>query len=234
MKYVYAASAWIGAALACGTSTVVMATPPAASSDGDELAVRAGEEAIAKQFISGERYPGDVRDVTTVYGWVSVGRVYWVADVPHKRTSVVVRLTEQSNPASLNGDTAAISSFLSRQFNGRPPAGAQFNAIVKFLKDVATSPGAAIATKKFCDRQRPGIQHWLKGRAKDPATFEQCCTGIQLDVREDKWTVQFNVFNTRGGVNSVSASGSTTPLTVDSIRVDSVKPDGEFYYPLEG
>jgi hypothetical protein len=86
----------------------------------------------------------------------------------------------------------------------------------------------------YGDHQRPKIQNWLKGRAKDPAVFDQFCTGIQLHVRKDKWTVQFNVFNTRGGVTSVSASGNTTPLTVDRIRVDSVKPERGILLPLGG
>lgn len=57
---------------------------------------------------------------------------------------------------------------------------------------------------------------------------------IRVSQHGNGWEIQFNVFNTRGGVELVRARGRSVPFAVDTIDVMPVKPDGEFTYPLSG
>jgi hypothetical protein len=46
--------------------------------------------------------------------------------------------------------------------------------------------------------------------------------------------MQFNVFNSAGGVNTITVSGTERPFTIRQISVDELKPAGEFSYRMVG
>jgi hypothetical protein len=189
---------------------------------------------IAKLFLVGPRRPGDVKEATVIYRWVSVGRVYWVSDWKSDRVLVVAAFGGKEAPVCLTGNVAAMSDFLSREFDGRFPKDG-LRDLARILKDVAIGPFAAIASEEFLrNQERDGLEYWLKGREKDPSAFEKLVTGIHGTASGNVWEVWFNVFNNRGGVDSLKASGTVSPITVRQLTVEEVKPAGEFYFPLEG
>jgi hypothetical protein len=58
--------------------------------------------------------------------------------------------------------------------------------------------------------------------------------GSQAINVETNGNCMFNVFNVKGGVAAVSASGTITPFTIRQLKVTPVKPAGEFNYPFAG
>lgn len=191
-------------------------------------------DVVAKMFLTGPRVPGDVRDVTRAYGWVTVGRIFFVSDWSRHRMLVVGTSGGDRPPVLLTGSTAAVSEFASRQFNGKFPGLSRGEDIAQLLKDTTIAPSAMIATREFWEQQRKHIGGWLGGREKDPEMFRKLCAGIHGDERQNEWRMEFNVFKTDGGVDSVTASGTVVPMTVRRIDVEVVKPKGEFHCPLEG
>jgi hypothetical protein len=210
--------------------------PPMASNEPNAVKNQDTEgELVARMFLTGARRPGDVIEATSSYSWLKSGRIFWVSDWALDRVFVVATLGGGAPLVRLSGNPAGISNFLSKQFDGRFPGGGQREHIARLLKDVSIGPSAVIASAAFLENQRrSGLHEWLKGREKDSAVFVRLCVGIQGREDKNEWELQFNVFNTRGGVNLVKASGTVSPLSIREIIVGVVKAPGEFSYPLEG
>jgi hypothetical protein len=202
----------------------------------EETRMNPGEseaDRVAKRFLSKPPEPGDVRDATSVYPWISAARVYWLNDWQARRV-VVVAVPDGRPPVRLTGDRAAVADFMSRQFDGRFPDASRVGGIAQLLKDATVGPHSNLADREFLDSQRADLASWLKGRQKDARAFESFCTGIRETVNDNEWHLQFNAFNPAGGVDSVKASGTVAPLTIKDLTVEVVKSPGEFTNPLEG
>jgi len=198
-----------------------------------------GSDEVARLFLVGPRRPWDVSDRTSAYKWFSVGRVYEVRDSSLNRQLIVGALGDGTPPVSLTGpeNRKATADFLSKQFSGKFPGRGKVDGVAQLLKDVTLGPYAVIADRQFLQSQKSGagsVREWLKGREKDPRVFEGICTGVE--AREDKndWLLRFNAFNTVGGVDRLTATGTRSPLTIQRVSVEEVKPAGEFFFPLEG
>jgi hypothetical protein len=209
---------------------------PAATARADRAS---GTDEVARLFLVGPRRPWDVSDRTSAYRWFSVGRVYEVRDSSLNRQLIVGALGDGTPPVSLTGpeNRKATADFLSKQFNGRFPGRAKAEGVAQLLKDVTLGPYGVIADRQFLQSQKRGtgsVREWLKGRETDPKVFEGFCTDVE--AREDKndWLLQFNVFNTEGGVDRLTATGTISPLTIQRVSVKELKPAGEFFFPLEG
>jgi hypothetical protein len=196
------------------------------------------QDEVARLFLVGPRRPWDVYDRTAAYGWISVGRVYSVRDSNLGRAFLVGALGDGTAPVSLSGpeNRRAAAEFLSRQFRGRFPGLDKSEGVAQFLKDITLGLYAQIADARFLKSQKRdgGLQGWLKGREKDPAVFEALCSGVRAREDKNEWQLEFNVFNTGGGVDRLKVSGSIAPLAIQALSVEEVKAVGEFYYPLEG
>lgn len=147
---------------------------------------------------------------------------------------VVATLGDGKPPVSLTGDAALLSEFLAKQFNGQFQGAGQVEGVAQLLKDATIGPAAVIGSAAFLKSQTGEFDEWLKGREKNPAVFKNLCTGIRSYNDKGQWQIEFNVFNTVGGVDSLKASGGMAPLTIQALVVKPVKPAGEFSYPLEG
>lgn len=203
---------------------------------GDEAAYNldcASEEAVARRFLTAPRRAADVWDVTASYPWLTVGRTYWVLDRSADRRLFVATLAREEPPLQLTDNPAGVAELLTRQFAGRFP-GTGHEAIPRILKDSFVGRSSVIATPEFLEKQREDLYWWLRGREKDPAVFESFCAGVSGEQRGNDWQVQFNVFNARGGVDVVRASGTREPLTIRDVVVEVLKTDGEFSFPLVG
>jgi hypothetical protein len=238
-------AAWGAAQLACATRTpppsssasappAPAPTAPAPKAAGTEKGEDL-DDVVAEMFLKGKkRSPGDVREATILYKWLKVGRVYWVFDWDNDRIAMVATPGGGSPPVRLTGDNVALGNFLSKQFDGRYPGASQRANIARFLKDASISPSAVIGTPEFLNAQRRSFDEWLQKREKNPEVFAKLCTGIVGREDKNEWQLQFNVFNPRGGVDLLTASGTISPLTIRELKVEVVKPRGEFSYPLEG
>jgi len=205
---------------------------------GAEMAKDEAEmDLVAKLFLTGPRGPRDVRDHTASYSWVSTGRVYWVLDRKQNRRLVVATLPDWQAPVCLSyaESTHAISAFLSSQFKGKFPGAGRVKEIARFLKDAKVAPAASVASPELLEREKfDGFASWLRGREKDRAVFVALCSGVQEYEIGNEWRIEFNVFNQLGGVNSVKASGTVLPFTVQRIEVAETRPPGEFSHPITG
>jgi hypothetical protein len=165
------------AVLACAPATAPMAPNHAGATKTDE---HESESAlVARLFVPGPRMPRDVTEVTVAYPWLSVGRVYWVEHPPLSGVLVVVAaLGDGPLPVRLTGDTAALSQFLSRQFNGRFPGAGRFRDVAELLRDV-TLPRAAIgsAESTWSDKFTSAIGYSLvdidNTEAQTPRAFKR-------------------------------------------------------------
>jgi len=186
--------------------------------------------AVARQFL-GDRQGGAWK---AGYEWLTVGRLYWVRG-PLEPNRLVAVVGEGRAPILLTGDIAALKGFLAMQFNGRLPGVGALNDIAQLVKDGILGYAGSIATPEFLARQkRDGLDHWLQGRARDPAELEKACSGIRGSLNRNQWTLEFNVITAAGGVEVVRASGTASPLVLEHVSVGVVKPRGEFTNPLEG
>ena len=200
-------------------------------------AIDAERQWVTKLFLPGRTGPQDVSDVTHAYPWVVSGRIYRVTDRKNNRTILVSASGGETAPVSL-GDInhrAALSDFVFRQFNGRFPGIDRIGVIATLMKDVVIGSGSSIANADLLRKAKTfGVAGWLRGREKNPRVFEGLCTGIHGDVDQDSWWMEFNVFNSRGGVELVKVQGAVSPPSVLSVTVVEMKPEGEFFYDLDG
>jgi len=137
----------------------------------------------------------------------------------------------------LTGDLAALKTFLALQYNGRLPGVGALNNIAQLVKDATFGKRGRIATPAFFDAQFDAgggsIDDWFRDESQhDPAEFARLCPEIRASLDKDAWTLEFNVLNSSGGVDVVRASGTASPLTLQQVNIDVVKPRGEFNYPL--
>lgn len=215
-------------------------TDPSGVVDGSTTEVatsnssQAREDIVAKQFLTGPRQPRDVQDMTHAYPWISVGRIYWVLDRAWNRRLVIFWRGNDSLPVLLTGDTKTLSNILVEQYRAGFPGLSHVDEIATLIKDSMTTPAAVIPTEAFCKSQQKFIDGWLRGREKREAEFKKFCTGIRASENGNSWAIQFNVFNTRGGVEVLSARGTVMPFSVNAIEAVTLRPDGEFTYPLSG
>jgi hypothetical protein len=198
-----------------------------------------GSDEVARLFLVGPRRPWDVYDRTSTYKWFSVGRVYAVRDSSLNRQLIVGALGDGTPPVNLTGpeNRKATADFLSRQFSGRFPGRGKVDGVAQLLKDVTLGPRGVIADRHFLQSQKWGtgsVREWLKGREKEPKVFEGICTGVETREDENEWQLRFNVFNTEGGVDRLTAVGTRAPLTIQRVSVEELKRAGEFFFPLEG
>jgi hypothetical protein len=195
---------------------------------------RAEEDLVGRLFSRG---PLDtVYDTRQFKPWVSTGRLYGVTGKSPRRYLLVAVLGPDKPPVCLTGaSTQVLSDYLATQFHGRFPGDQSVTAISKFLTDVMLPPGSVIGDQKLWDEERRHpLWTWRGARERDLAVFERLCRGVQASEADNRWQVTFNAFRTDGGVDSVTASGSSVPLTITQITVRELKPAGEFWYPLEG
>jgi hypothetical protein len=209
-------------------------------SEDDEVArsFQGEREEVARLFLTEPKQLSDVRDRTGAYDWFTVGRVYGVYDFNRNRALVVVTLGDGTPPVSLTGPQhrKATADFLSKQFNGSFPDLGKIGGVAQLLKDVTIGMHAVIADEPFLKSQErnDGLRAWLRGRETDPKVFEGLCTGVEAREHENEWQLRFNVFNTAGGVDRLTAVGTRSPLTIQRVSVKEIKRAGEFFFPLEG
>jgi hypothetical protein len=211
---------------ALGVAGCVSAGSPASRGPRQEAAK---SEAVARR-VSGDR-SGGAWTAASAYQWLTVGKLYWVAS-PVEADVLVAVLGGGPTPARLTGDVAALNRFLAMQFNGRLPDVGALSDIAQLIKDALVGRRGRIATPEFLDSQALQLDDWLKGDNADPAEFAQLCSGIRTSLDKNAWTVEFNVFNGWGGVDVVRASGTASPLTLQQVSIDVVKPREEFNYPF--
>lgn len=163
--------------------------------------------------------------------------MYWVGDRKRERLRVVVSGDLATSPQLLSGanDLGVIAKFVSEQFAGPLPFDVEVNNLATFFKDIAVDPLALVATREELDSQRrAGLDDWLQCREKSRAVFESLWTGIRIEKMDKRWTMKFNVFKFKGGVDSAEASGTLAPLTLQELGVEVLKAAGEFCFPIEG
>jgi len=214
------------AGLACATGSV--GAPATKESRAGEVGKGESElDVVARTFLGSNdrRY---VRPGNAAYPWLTVGNVYFVS-VPN-RVLVVATLGDGKSPVRLTGDPSAVATFVSKQGGGKFIG---FGALANLLTDVAVHPTGSIGTPDLLLDPRD-LGDWMQGREKDPSVLKSLCTGIKGDQRENEWKLRFNVFNLKGGVDAVSASGTVSPFTIRQLSVTPVKPAGEFHYPFAG
>ena len=186
---------------------------------------------IEELFLGGQ--PGWFKENEN-YRWVLGGKVYSVFARQSGRW-LLVALMDDGHAVCLTGDFEAVAALLAKQFGGTFPGPGQGSAIAYLLKDALLGHADLIAEPDLLAwLKRRGLASWLKGREKDPAIFEQQFSTIIARQDRNLWEVQFNVITARGGVETVKASGTVSPLTLGHVSLEIVKPPGEFYYPLEG
>jgi hypothetical protein len=225
------------AAPTSSTGVVAMNIPAEGSVDAranngepraDEVAKRESEIDLVARMFLGSPERKHVRWGNATYPWLTMGNVYFVYSPG--RVLVVGALGDGKPPLLLTDDPAAISTFVSKQAGGRFIG---FAALAKLLRDVAVHPTGSIGTPDLLLDPRD-VRDWMQGREKDPNVFKSLCAGIAGNQRGNEWQLQFNVFNVKGGVAAVSASGTITPFTIRQLKVTPVKPAGEFNYPFAG
>ena len=218
----------VTAALAsAGCASTSSSTPPRTLDEE-----RAESAAVARLFL-GDRPGGAWK--AGAYTWVTVGRLYWVMGPYERPFPLLVAVVDgEPAPLRLSDDVAALKRFLSMQFGGRLPGLSALGDIAQLVKDGVVGKGGSIATPEFFESQRNDLGDWLKGRERDPAEFRRQFSGIRGGLDKNEWTLEFNIINGWGGVDTLRASGTASPLTLRQVSVDVVKPRGEFYYPLEG
>jgi len=209
------------------TNQAVAPSAPEVQASPEEIAE---SEAVARHFLGDRR---GAAQKAGAYGWLTVGRLYWVTG-PVEPTRLVAVPGEGRTPVLLTGDIAALKSFLALQFDGRLPGVDALNGIAQLVKDAIVGKGGSIATPEFFRSQHDALGEWLKGRARDPAELERLCSGIRSSLGKNEWTLEFNVINGAGGVDVVRASGTASPLALRNVSVGLVKARGEFRYPIEG
>lgn len=178
--------------------------------------------------------PAAASQAAPAYPWLTVGRLYWTTD-PLGPDLLVADLGGGRPPVRLTGDIAALKGFIAMQFNGRLPGVGALSDIAQLVKDAIFGKRGRIATPDFFDAQQLRLDDWFLGHDNsDRAEFARLCSGIRAALNKNAWTLQFNVFNEQGGVDVVRVSGTASPLTLQFITIDVVKPRGEFNYPLTG
>lgn len=226
-----------GGHVAAGTGAILTTVQGEKLRGNDMTAMDAERQWVTKLFLPGRNGTQDVNDVTDSYPWVVSGRIYRVTDRKEKRTIFVSASGGETAPVSLSdiNHPAALSDFVFRQFNGRFPGIDRIGVIATLLKGAAIGPGSSIANANFLRNAKTfGLERWLRGREKDPRVFEGLCTGIHGGVDQNSWWMEFNVFNSRGGVELVKVPGAVAPPSVLSVTVVETKSDGEFFYDLDG
>jgi hypothetical protein len=169
-----------------------------------------------------------VRLANSVYPWRTVGNVYLVYE--RDRILVIAASGDGTPPVRLSDDSAAVATFVSKQAGGKFIG---FSALAKLFRDIAVHPTGAIGTPDLLLDPKD-LPDWLQGREKDPEVFKSLCAGIAGHQDKNEWQLQFNVFNIKGGVDAVSASGTVSPFTIRKLSVTPLKPAGEFHYPFFG
>jgi hypothetical protein len=212
------------------TSTTAVSTTPTTQSPRSRDAPGDGGRLIEELFLGGE--PGWFKEKD--YRWVSVGKVYSVF-ARHSRRWLLVALMPDGHAVCLTGDFQSVAAFLAMQFGGTFPGVGQRDAIARLLKDALVGHADLIAEPGLLARLKAnGLASWLKGREKDAARFEEQFTDIAARQDKNAWQIQFNVLTARGALEVVTASGTVSPLTLNHVSLDIVKPPGEFSFPLEG
>ena len=199
----------------------------------NEQSTESESQAIARRFLGDGG--GTAAKAGPAYQWLTVGTLYWVSG-PAEPGLLVAAPGGGRPPVRLTGDIAALEAFLAMQYSGRLPGVSVLNDIAQLVKDATFGKRGRIATPEFFDAQFDvvgRIDDWFEGHDNyDPADFARLCPGIRASLDKNAWTIEFNVFNSWGGVDVVRASGTASPLTLQQVNIDVVKPHGEFNYPL--
>lgn len=243
----------IAIAAVATSCTGATARKNASQTPGSELqgdALRAEKDLVASMCLAGDGRQHKVYDAREFYPWVTVGRLYGILS-PRPRGPAFGPDAVSSSPgghayaaAFGNGETPicltgapkeVLSAFLSRQFRGKFPGVQSIGQIGHFLSAVILPRGTVVGDQKLLDDQTKS-HSWTRGggRETDTAAFEKLCTGVRGSEVGNEWRIQFNAFLPDGGVDLVTASGGSVPLSITTITVEEVKPAGEFYYPIEG
>jgi len=87
-----------------------------------------------------------------------------------------------------------------------------------------------LASWEFLNGQRSALPQWTMHCQSDgTALFEKCCEEPRSTYAPNHWILDFNYFNTRGGVEKWHASGSESMVHEAEMQV--LVPDGKFTYP---
>jgi len=191
-------------------------------------------QAVARRFLGDGN--GTAVNAGAAYRWLTVGRLYWVSG-PEEPGLLVAAPGGGRPPVRLTGDIAALKAFLALQYNGRLPGVGALKDIAQLVKDATFGKRGRIATPEFLDAQVDagggGVDDWFRDESQhDPAEFARLCPELRASLDKNAWALEFNVFNSWGGVDVVRASGTASPLTLQQVNIDVVKPHGEFNYPL--
>jgi hypothetical protein len=211
------------------------------SSDSADDAIRDEMELVARTCLADDRLSTKVYDAREFFPWVSVGRLYGVVSGRSHRHVYAAALGGGGTPTCLTGGSKEVlGDYLSRQFQGRFPGLQLVPQIGEFLNDVVLPRGTVVGDQKLRDDERRWVSRTGKGswtgrgaREKDIAAFKRLCTGVRGSASGNEWRLEFNAFRPDGGVDVLTASGASAPLTIVRITVEEVQPAGEFYYPFE-
>lgn len=188
---------------------------------------------VAGQLLNSDAAHWWVRDVSKSFGSFDVEALYWIIDSEDK--SIVVALRHDGSFASLAGAKALplVSELIRKTFGAEPWLSIGAETLGKTIMAWYSDPRSYLTTPAFFEKQRAVLMSWLTGREKDPRVLQQVCREPILTSVGERWTLDFNAINRRGGIENWVARGTGNPFTITDVNVSVIKEDGSFNFPDE-
>ena len=225
-------------------SAILLATAAAASGPGAHgQPPPTGKEHIVakipeKLLVAGADYLNRdtahwwVRDATNSYGKLDLDGLYWLIDSDDRSVMVAERRGVWTPLAPPIGLPLA-SELLARAHGNTPWDKMGLDAFAKTLASWFSDPRLYLTNEAFMRKQERVISSWLAGQERNPDAFRALRREAELKRTGDKWTLEFQAINRKGGVGFWSIEGHAEPFRVERVAVTPVRPDGTFYFPDE-
>lgn len=197
--------------------------------DEDAIVQEILDDAAAALGIPADEIVAAVIDES--FPWLKEGHLVW-ARTPNFQHAIYW-IPPSGAPLRLNGsDPLPVLSKLLVANTGALPGGLTPVQLGQAVRCLTFEPRGEIATPEFLQRLGPYLQRWLRpDNAANRKLFADQCTGAVLtSPMPGRWTLEFNCFNVRGGVELWMVEGDATAV-LTAAKTEKL-PKGTFFWPM--
>ena len=196
------------------------------------LQQEAARRAAARLF---KTSPGaiELEDVSGDYMWARGSPLFRAVDAKKQRLLVGVtadaRIFNFPEPGDIQKNLVELNGFLAAQ-KVRPLWALPPLVHAKMIRHFLMGASGFLASWEFLNGQRSVMAQWtLNCPADGPALFEECSRDPQARYEPNKWALDFNYFNRKGGVEKWHSAGNQDMVL--EAEMTPLVPDGKFNYP---
>lgn len=169
--------------------------------------------------------------VTAKFPWVREGEIVWSRTPSFKHCMFWIK--DDAEPVLLNGKDrmSALSSLLVASVGALPnelPA----DTLAQAIRQLGEDPRGLLAGKELVERVGDSLGIWLKhDDAHDRQLFLDANTDPVLRSEgEHGWKLEFNFFNTKGGVEAWKVEGDHA--AIQHLEQTERLPEHTFFWPM--